>query len=232
MSVNWTSFLKQLAEPFDPPDIKWRVGSTSRDKTKAQALPYAEPRMYEDRLNSVCPGAWSVTFKPWSDNRVICELTIHGITRSSTGEGDGRPDAVKGTAAEAQAFKRACSKFGVGRYLYNLNAPWVAYDPQRKRLLETPKLPVTATQQPGNARTLSKPRAAALHRELGRLPYIHSNEHNDLASEAANRPIESFTQLTEQDARRLYARAKRVNAERAASVNDSDVSDKDAAILK
>jgi hypothetical protein len=45
-----------------------------------------------------------------------------------------------GTAAEAQAFKRACSCFGLGRYLYDLEGQWMDLD-EKKRPLETPKLP-------------------------------------------------------------------------------------------
>jgi hypothetical protein len=90
-------------------------------------------------LNAVCGGDWSVTYQPWGE-RIICELTIHGLTRSSSGEASGSPKSVAGTAAEAQAFKRACSKFRLGRYLYDLPSPWVAYDAERKRLLEVPRL--------------------------------------------------------------------------------------------
>ena len=32
------------------------------------------------------------------------------------------------TSAEAQAFKRACSCFGLGRYFYDFDAPWVDLD--------------------------------------------------------------------------------------------------------
>jgi hypothetical protein len=45
-----------------------------------------------------------------------------------------------GTAAEAQAFKRACSCFGLGRYLYDLEGQWVDLD-EKKRPLETARLP-------------------------------------------------------------------------------------------
>lgn len=130
-----------MSDPFDPADIEWRAGSTTRDKKKAQALVYAQPRVYEDRLDGVCAGDWSVLFRPWGEQRIICELTIHGVTRSSTGEFDSSDHIAQGTTAEAQAFKRACSKFGLGRYLYDIPLAWVAYDEEKKRLLETPELP-------------------------------------------------------------------------------------------
>src|SRR5690606_24966838 len=109
-------------------------GAVSRDKKRAQALPYADPRVYEDRLNALVPGAWEVAFEPRGETRLICRLSIQGVTRSSTGESGDGPDAGAGTAAEAQAFKRACEKFGLGRYLYAMEAQWVDYDADKKQL--------------------------------------------------------------------------------------------------
>ena len=120
----------------------WRAGALTKDKKRAQALAYAEPRVYEDRLNKLCPGAWEVRFTPWGENRIICELSVHGVTRSSTGEFEDTKSAfAQGTVAEAQAFKRACSKFGLGRYLYDIPLTWVDYDQAKGKLLETPDLP-------------------------------------------------------------------------------------------
>lgn len=131
-----------LAQPFPEEYISWRPGSPSNDKKRAQALAYADPRAYEDRLNKVVGADWSCFFKPWGETRVICELTIQGVTRSSTGEfDDSKRNAIaEGTVAEAQAFRRACSKFGLGRYLYDIPVAWVDYDENKKRLLETPRL--------------------------------------------------------------------------------------------
>ena len=54
----------------------------------------------------------------WPKVLVTCELTIFGLgSHSATGEEWADNDNA-GTAAEAQAFKRACSCFGLGRYLY------------------------------------------------------------------------------------------------------------------
>ena len=44
------------------------------------------------------------------------------------------------TAAEAQAFKRACACFGLGRYLYDLAGSWVDLD-EKKQILSKPKFP-------------------------------------------------------------------------------------------
>jgi hypothetical protein len=76
------------------------------------------------RLDAVVgPEHWSVEFAPWGDHRLICRLTIFGIVKCSTGEADPQ-DKNAGTVAEAQAFKRACSAFGLGRYFYDLPQVW------------------------------------------------------------------------------------------------------------
>src|SRR5215472_7665201 len=49
-----------------------------------------------------------------------------------------------GTSAEAQAFNRACSCFGLGRYLYCFDGVWVDLD-ERKRPRRIPQLPGWAT---------------------------------------------------------------------------------------
>jgi len=71
---------------------------------------------------------------------VTCEVTLTGVG-SQTGLGEEwAEDDNAATAAEAQAFKRACSMFGVGRYLYDIEGEWVPLD-QFRRPVETPALP-------------------------------------------------------------------------------------------
>lgn len=126
--------LQALQQPFHPTRVSWKPGSVSKDGASALALPYADLRVYQNRLDELCGMDWSVTYTPWGE-RVICHLTINGITRSSTGEADSNAERseIAGTAAEAQAFKRACSMFGLGRYLYALPATWVDYDAQGRQ---------------------------------------------------------------------------------------------------
>lgn len=124
----------ELSKPFPVKYITWKPGATTKARDKALAMPYADVRAYQKRLDEVCGLNWSVTFKPWEGGRIICELTINSVTRSSTGESEGGGNA--GTSAEAQAFKRAGAMFGLGRYLYDLPKVWVEYDAQRKRVTD------------------------------------------------------------------------------------------------
>ena len=73
---------------------------------------------------------------------VTCALTVAGVTRQAIGESlqasarhDGSTviEENAATSAEAQAFKRACSAFGLGRYLYSVPQVWAEYDPQRRQ---------------------------------------------------------------------------------------------------
>jgi hypothetical protein len=133
--------LTELSKPFHPSRVTWRPGAVTANKEKALALAYADLRAYQDRLDTLCGLDWSVSYTPWGD-RIICHLTIQGITRSSTGEPDSESERseIAGTAAEAQAFKRACAMFGLGRYLYNLPTIWADYDAEHKRFTDKARM--------------------------------------------------------------------------------------------
>jgi hypothetical protein len=123
-----------LEVPFDPSQIEWRVMNTTKNQQqpRGQVVPYADQRAYTDRLNALfSPAGWtrkyaihtSANFERSKDQKIVakvlvtCELTIFGLgSHSATGE-EWADDDNAGTAAEAQAFKRACACFGLGRYL-------------------------------------------------------------------------------------------------------------------
>ena len=150
-----------LEVPFDPSQIEWRVTNTTKNQqpVRGQVVPYADQRAYTDRLNALfTPAGWtrkytihtSANFERSKDQKiaakvlVTCELTIFGLgSHSATGEGWADDDNA-GTSAEAQAFKRACSCFGLGRYLYYFTGTWVDLD-DRKRPKTVPQLGGWAT---------------------------------------------------------------------------------------
>ncbi len=220
--MTWDEMRAALAIPFPAEAIQFRPGAPSPDKKRAQALAYAEPRVYEDRLNEVLGPDWACRFIPWGDKRLLCELTItveddaggvRELVRTSTGEFDAGDKIAQGTVAEAQAFKRACSKFGLGRYLYDLPVVWVGYDQNSRRLTETPSVPERFCPQPEPVR-LTANRASQLHRELGKLLTIASKEHSQIAADALSHEVETFTGLTEPEALAVLNHAKKVDAER------------------
>jgi len=146
--------VSELEVPFPPASIEWRVMNVTEDGTRGQIMPYADQRAYTDRLNELfTPAGWtrkynvhtSANFERSEDKKVVakvfvtCDLTVHGIgSHSATGEEWADNDNA-GTSAEAQAFKRACSCFGLGRYLYYFDGIWVDLD-ERRRPREIPQL--------------------------------------------------------------------------------------------
>ncbi len=150
-----------LEVPFDPSQIEWRVMNTTKGQQPArgQVVPYADQRAYTDRLNALfTPAGWtrkytihtSANFERSKDQKiaakvlVTCELTVFGLgSHSATGE-EWADDDNAGTAAEAQSFKRACTCFGLGRYLYYFTGTWVDLD-DRKRPKSVPQLAGWAT---------------------------------------------------------------------------------------
>jgi len=155
-----------LEEPFDAREIKWRVTNTNADRRRGQVIAYADPRAYTDRLNAlftVCGWTREYTIQVIQNFErkergngegiisgkivVNCKLTINGLG-SHAGLGEEWADNENaGTSAEAQAFKRACSCFGLGRYLYNLGGIWIDLD-ERRQPLSKPKLPDWALPKP------------------------------------------------------------------------------------
>lgn len=73
---------------------------------------------------------------------VVCSLTIFGIgCHRGTGEKD-LNDSNALTSADSQSFRRACSKFELGRYFYEFPRERVAY--RSRAFAEPPKVPAWA----------------------------------------------------------------------------------------
>ena len=145
ISAEQRDLLNKLLTPFHPNDISWRVTNKSRDGKRGCVIPYADQRAYTDRLNlTVTPAGWTrnysvATVSPVTRVRknqaiqtgkviVTCVVTI-ALLGSHTGTGEMWADDENAmTRAEAQAFKRACSCFGLGRYFYDFAEMWVDLD--------------------------------------------------------------------------------------------------------
>ncbi len=146
--------LRALEIPFDANVVQWRVREWSDDGTRGLMMPSADPRAYGDRLNDLfTPAGWTRRYSvqasapvqrskrgPAAKILVTCEVTIACIgTNSCTGEEwSDKENAL--TGAEAQAFKRALSCFGLGRYLYDVDGEWIDLD-QHGVPKKIPKMP-------------------------------------------------------------------------------------------
>jgi len=132
----------KLAVPFYSHVVEWKPQALSADKKRALAAAYVDMREYEDRLDEVFPQWTSSVQFLVTDKKVaaIVSLTIDGITRVNVGEAS-LEDENAFTSAYAQGFKRACSDFGLGRYLYRLPQVWCDYDEKRRAIIGAPELP-------------------------------------------------------------------------------------------
>src|SRR3974390_644387 len=151
-----TKLLAALEVPFPPDQVRWRCTNTTNDKKRGQFVPYADPRAYTDRLNALfSPQGWTREYKIETMSNitrvkkgesivsgkvlVTCTVTIIGLW-SHSGTGEEWADADNGmTSADAQAFNRACSCFGLGRYFYDIPAIWVDLN-QHRQPARTPVL--------------------------------------------------------------------------------------------
>jgi len=127
-----------LAMNFDPEQVKWRAGVVKKDKTACMALAYIDARAVMDRLDNVVGAQY------WQDTLVRCDgiyVASIGIALpmnrehtqwiwKSDAAGETSIEGAKGGASDA--FKRAAVKWGVGRYLYDMDTPWVPFDNARR----------------------------------------------------------------------------------------------------
>jgi hypothetical protein len=170
----------QLTEPFDPSEIKWRVTHRTRDGSRGAVIAFADPRAYSDRLNHVfTPSGWTRTYEVntvssltrMKKDKVIqtgkvlvtCTVTIAGIgTHADSGE-EWADEENAMTSAQAQAFKRACICFGLGRYLYNFAEMWVPLNEYRQPI-NVPPLPQWALPKSSAITGTSSTRPPAIQR--------------------------------------------------------------------
>lgn len=172
---------QELAKPFAPEDLEWRLQQTFEDKGRGLAVPYVTNRAIQDRLDDVVgPENWHNEFRPWHGNgkkdAQICGISIYFESRGFITKWDGAEDtdieSVKGGLSDS--MKRAAVQWGIGRVLYKMDVvwvdvekrgrSWVIKDSERKKLdkayLELLKGLKLATAQPGGVQAQLTPGTA------------------------------------------------------------------------
>jgi hypothetical protein len=140
--------LAALAAPFEPSEVKWKPQVVSGNR--AMCIAYIDARLVMDRLDEVFGVlGWQDTYEVLPDGGVTCRLRVRlgggWVEKMDVGSPSDQPDeGDKRKAAFSDALKRCAVKFGVGRYLYRLPQQWVDYDPQKRRITGTPRLPPEA----------------------------------------------------------------------------------------
>jgi len=123
-----------LAAPFPKDAVSWRAQSISKKDDgsySALALAYIDARDVMNRLDDVCGVAgWQCKYSH-ANGKTVCDIGIkclidlvsHEWIWKADGAGDSDIEAEKGALSDA--FKRAAVRWGIGRYLYSLDAVWV-----------------------------------------------------------------------------------------------------------
>ncbi|MBC8532152.1 Rad52/Rad22 family DNA repair protein [Gehongia tenuis] len=123
----------RLQAPFAPDELEWRVGATSGDKSKGMALAYVTNRAIQNRLDDVFgPFGWRNEYQQWQGKSQLCGISVYDAEK---GEWVTKWDGADNTEFEStkgglsDAMKRAAYQWGIGRYLYKLDAKWVPIKP-------------------------------------------------------------------------------------------------------
>lgn len=131
---------KDLAQPFAPEDLEWRLQNTIEEKMRGLAVPYVTNRAIQNRLDEVCgPENWYNDFKPWhtagKKEAQLCGIAIYFSARKEwiikwDGAEDSDIEPVKGGLSDS--MKRAAVQWGIGRILYSMDAVWVGIEKRGK----------------------------------------------------------------------------------------------------
>ena len=156
-----------LTAPFPPERVSWRVGSTNKEKTKGMALAYIDARDVMARLDEVCGVlGWECEYSAIGA-KTCCSIGIYDFyhfVSKADGAGDTDFEGEKGVFSDA--FKRAAVKWGIGRYLYNLKAPWVAIEQKGRSYV------IAKRELAGLQRLLSGPTAKTAKPPLKNAPGV------------------------------------------------------------
>ena len=122
--------VNDLSKEFPRESVNWRVQGTPYErngKFAAMALAYIDARDVMDRLDDVCgPENWQDKYTVCANGLIICQIGVRvsdDWVWKSDGAGETQVEGKKGGMSDA--LKRAAVKWGVGRYLYRLDSPWV-----------------------------------------------------------------------------------------------------------
>ena len=137
---------QRLECPFPAKSVSWRIGRKNGDQTKASLLAFIDARDVMERLDKACGfDGWQCTYTHVNESVAICSIGIRVNGEwmwRSNGAGDTAVEAEKGRLSDA--FKRAAVLWGVGRYLYGLDSPWVTLT-GKNSWDKNPDLPAWAT---------------------------------------------------------------------------------------
>ena len=136
---NWIDVTPQEAQaalraPFPADAVEWRAGNVSERRRSVQLLAYIDARAVSDRLDDVFGTfGWDADYRV-EQGGFICRITCRlGDVVAHKEDGAQPTDFEPFKGGLSDSFKRAAVKWGVGAYLYGLDATWVDVQEQRPR---------------------------------------------------------------------------------------------------
>lgn len=135
---------QQLQVPFPAEQLKWRIAQTGRTRkgSWAQLRAYLDKSTVEQRFDEVFgPMGWACEYRPGPAGGLVCRILAISpeMALAAADVGDAtwpkswpyKEDGAENTDIESvkgglsDAFKRAATRWGVGRYLYRLDSTFV-----------------------------------------------------------------------------------------------------------
>ena len=122
----------ELARPFAPEDLEWRLQQTEENGKWGLAVPFVTNRAIQARLDEVLGvDGWYNDYRPWHGSgkkeAQICGISIRFPEQGFITKWDGAEDSdiepVKGGLSDS--MKRAAVQWGIGRCLYGMDAIFV-----------------------------------------------------------------------------------------------------------
>ena len=151
MAKSWERIKVELAEPFSSEDVEWRLQNVSKDKTRGLAVAYVTARAIQNRLDEVVgPENWQDEYISWHGGSTLKEASQLCVIRIFDKEKNlwiSKTDGAENTDIEpvkgglSDAYKRAAVKWGIGRYLYDMEAAWVDVDSNYPKVIPNKELP-------------------------------------------------------------------------------------------
>lgn len=134
--------LSKLSLPFSEDEIEWRIGQCGKKgngQIWAMCLAYVQARAVMNRLDDVCgPENWRTAYRFISGSAdtapgIICELSIfiNGLWVTKE-DGAEQTDIESFKGGLSSSLKRTGSTWGIGRYLYKLEANFATIVSDRK----------------------------------------------------------------------------------------------------
>jgi hypothetical protein len=125
--ISSTQLLK-LHDPFPPEDIEWRVQQAGEKNGRvwARVLAYVTNRAIMQRLDDVVgPSRWKNFYDKGPDGGILCGIAIYvseTLEWVTKWDGASNTDVEEVKGGLSNSMKRAGVQWGIGRYLYNLEA--------------------------------------------------------------------------------------------------------------